>query len=304
MNGAMEFAFIEERADRFAHLEKVVAGRRSSLPSFCRVRTFNDTYESVFPRLLDVLETDSAVPAFVMIDPFGVSGVFMDQVRTLMEYPSTEVYISFMNREINRFATQPEFTDHLNGLFGCEDWKQALQIDDPVARRESFHRTYEWQLRNAGARYVVPLQLYDGRRHVYTVFFATQNSLGCDKMKHAMWKVAPLGDFRFTGGLDRQFTLGPGVVDFDRLKDDLVSEFGMNEDVSIEAVENFMSTDRTLFHTSHYKRVLSDMEQAGRLAVTKSPRKQKGRYPPGTIISFVEPPPAPPPEPVQMSLGL
>ena len=126
---------------------------------------------------------------------------------------------------------------------------------------------------------------------MYTTFFATQNSRGCDKMKHAMWKVAPLGDFRFTGGLDHQFTLGPVVVDFDRLKDDLVSEFGMNEDVSVEAVENFMSSDRTLFHTSHYKRVLSDMEQTGRLAVTRSPRKQKRRYPPGTVISFVEPPP-------------
>ena len=304
MTGQIEFAFIEERADRFAHLENVVAGRRSSLPSFCRVRTFNDTYEFVFPQLLDVLETDSAVPAFVMIDPFGVSGVFMDQVKTLMEYPSTEVYISFMYREINRFATQPEFTDHLNGLFGCEDWMQALEIEDPVARRESFHRTYERQLRNAGAKYVVPLQLYDGRRHVYTIFFATQNTQGCDKMKHAMWKAAPLGDFRFTGGLDRQFTLGPGIVDFDRLRDDLVGEFPMNEDVPVEAVENFMRSDRTLFHTSHYKKVLAEMERVGRLVVSKSPRKQRRRYPPGTVISFVEPPPPPPPEPVQMALGL
>ena len=302
MTGHMEFVFIEERADRFAHLQNVVASRRSSLPDFCRVRTFNDTYETVFPHLLDVLDAGSAVPAFVMIDPFGVSGVFMDQVSTLMEYPSTEVFISFMYREINRFATRPEFTDHLDGLFGCLDWRQALETEDPVARRESFHRTYERQLRNAGAKFVLPLELYDGRRHVYTIFFATQNSQGCDKMKQAMWKAAPLGEFRFTGGLDRQFTLGNGIVDFDQLKDDLASEFGMNENVTVESVEHFMRSDQTLFHTSHYKRALADMEREGRLAVRKSPRKQKRGYPPGTVVAFVEPPP--PPDPVQMSLNL
>ena len=304
MKGHMEFFFIEERADRFAHLQSVVAGRRPSLPGFCRVRTFNDTYDTVFPHLLDVLDAGSAVPAFVMIDPFGVSGVFMDQVSTLMEYPSTEVFISFMYREINRFATQPEFTDHLDRLFGCPEWRQALETENPVARRESFHRTYERQLRNAGAKFVLPLELYDGRRHVYTIFFATQNSQGCDKMKHAMWKAAPLGDFRFTGGMDRQFTLGNGIVDYDQIKSDLVSEFGMNDNVPVESVEHFMRSDRTLFHTGHYKRALADMEREGRLAVRKSPRKQKWGYPPGTVVAFVEPPPTPPPDPVQMSLGL
>ena len=123
-----------------------------------------------------------------------------------------------MYREINRFATQPEFAEHLNALFGCEDWKQALNLVEPAARRAVFYSVYERQLRKAGARYVLPFELYDGNTHVYTIFFATQNEQGCDKMKHAMWKAAPLGNFRFTGGMDLQFTLGDGVVEFDRLK--------------------------------------------------------------------------------------
>ena len=301
MTGEMEFVFIEERADRFDHLEQVVAGMCPSLPAFSNVRTFHGEYDRLFPELVDILEAHSAVPAFVMIDPFGVSGVFMEQVQTLMEYPSTEVYISLMYREINRFATQPEFTDHLNALFGCEDWMEALDLVEPADRRAVFHRVYERQLRKAGARYVLPFELYDGNIHVYTIFFATQNEQGCDKMKHAMWKAAPLGNFRFTGGMDRQFTLGDDMVDFDRLKNDLVKEFGKNANVRIESVNDFMQTDRTLFHTGHRTRTLAEMEREGGLRVVDSPRKRGRGYPLGTVVMFVDPPPPPPPEPKQMT---
>ena len=296
--------FIEERADRFDHLRQVVEGMRSSLPAFGNVKTFHGEYDQVFPELVEILEANAAVPAFVMIDPFGVSGVLMEQVRTLMEYPSTEVYISLMYREINRFATRPEFTDHLNALFGCEDWKQALDLVEPTARRAVFYSVYERQLRKAGARYVLPFELYDGNTHVYTIFFATQNEQGCDKMKHAMWKAAPLGNFRFTGGMDIQFTLGDNMVDFDRLKNELVDEFGKNRNVGIESVINFLKTDRTLFHTGHRTRTLSEMERDGALRIVESPRKRSGGYPAGTILMFADPPPPPPPEPRQMTFDV
>ena len=304
MKGLMDYIFIEEDARRFAHLQSVIDGRNGSLPKFCNVQTHNGSYHDVFSRLLDVIESESAVPTFVMIDPFGVSGVFMEQIETLMNYPSTEVYISFMYDFISRFASQPEFTEHLDRLFGCRDWREGEYIADPVKRRAFFHGLYERQLRNAGAEYVLPFELYSGNRHVYTVFFATQNGQGCDKMKQAMWKVAPFGDFRFRGGMDRQFMLGAEVIDFSPLRDDLLREFGLNEYVPIDLVENFMRTDRTLFHTSHYKRVLADMEREGRVKAKEETRRQKNSYPPGTVIRFVEPPPPAPTEPVQGEFGL
>lgn len=170
-----------------------------------------------------------------------------------------------------------------------------------MKRRTFFHGLYERQLREAGAEYALPFELYSGNRHVYTVFFATQNGQGCDKMKQAMWRVAPFGDLRFRGGMYRQFTLGAEVVDFSPLRDDLLGEFGLNEYVPIDLVEDFMRTDRTLFNASHYKRVLAGMEREGRVEAKEGTRRQKNRYPPGTVIRFVEPPP---PEPVQGTFGL
>ena len=304
MKGLMDYIFIEEDPRRFAHLQSEIALRNGSLPEFCNIQPFNGSYHDVFPRLLDVIESERAVPTFVMIDPFGVSGVFMDQIATLMKYPSTEVYISFMYREINRFALRPEFTDHLDKLFGCPGWREVENIVDPEQRRVFFHNLYERQIRRSGAEYVLPFELYDGNRHIYTVFFATQSGQGCDKMKQAMWKVAPFGDFRFRGGMDRQFTLGAEVVDFSVLRDDLLKEFRLNADVAIETVEEFMRTDKTLFHTSQYKSVLADMEREGMVEAREGTRKQRNRYPPGTVIRFVEPPLPPPPEPVQTAFSL
>ena len=303
MSGHLDYIFVEEDVERFKHLDKLIDSRRGSLPAFCNVSTFNKTYHTAFPKLIELLEADSSVPAFVMIDPFGVSGVFMDQVEELMTYPSTEVYISFMYREINRFASQPEFTDHLDRLFGCRDWRLALDIEDPTARRISFHKTYERQLRKVGAKYVLPFELYDGNRHVYTLFFATQNSQGCDKMKQAMWKVAPFGDFRFTGGMDRQFILGPDIVDYAPLKADLLSAVGIDNFVQIESVERFMRSDRTLFHSGHYKKVLAELERTGRVQVKEGTRKRRGSFPSGTVFKFIEPI-STPPKPVQISFSL
>ncbi|MCY4651789.1 MAG: three-Cys-motif partner protein TcmP [Dehalococcoidia bacterium] len=304
MKGLMDYIFIEEHAGRFAHLQNVIDGRNGSLPDFCNVQPYNGSYHDVFPRLLDVLESESAVPTFVMIDPFGVSGVFMEQIETLMKYPSTEVYVSFMYDFISRFASRPEFTEHLDRLFGCHDWRRGEYIADPVKRRAFFHGLYERQLRKAGAEYVLPFELYSGNRHVYTVFFATQNGQGCDKMKQAMWKVAPFGDFRFRGGMDRQFTLGSEVVDLSPLREDLVREFRLNAYVGIEEIERFMRTDRTLFHTGQYKSVLANMEREGKVEAKEGTRRQKNRYPPGTVIRFVEPPPPPPTKAVQTAFSL
>lgn len=303
MNGQMDYVFVEEDAKRFRHLKRAIDSEGSSLPSFCNVTTFNKPYHTVFPDLIELLEADSAVPAFVMIDPFGVSGVHMEQVAALMAYPSTEVYISFMYREINRFASEPEFTEHLDRLFGSPDWRDALDTEDPNARRISFHNTYECELRRAGAEHVLPFELFDGNRHIYTLFFATQNSQGCNKMKQAMWKVAPFGDFRFKGGMDRQFILGPDIFDNSPLKIDLLSKFGTDKFVKVESVERYMRTDRTPYHTGHYKKALADLEREERIIVKEGTRKKKGFFPAGTVFKFVEPP-SRPQQPYQTSFSL
>ena len=136
---------------------------------------------------------------------------------------------------------------------------------------------------------------------IYALFFATKNDLGCDRMKQAMWKVAPFGAYSFRGETIGQFSFGAQAVNFEELDGALIEEFGMNNQVAFDSVEEFMRSDRTLFHSGQLKDRLTQMEKAGTLIVDKSARKINRGYPPGTLLRFVE---APPPPPVQGKLNL
>ena len=81
-------------------------------------------------------------------------------------------------------------------------------------------------------------------------------------MKQAMWKVAPLGGYSFRSDTLGQLSFASRVVDFDELDRALIDEFGMNQSIKIESIEEFMCSDKVLFHSSHLKSRLADMERA------------------------------------------
>ena len=56
----------------------------------------------------------------------------------------------------------------------------------------------------------------------------------------------------------------------------------------IEAVEDFMKSDATDFHSSHLKvKTLKPMEASGKIEVKSGTRKRSGTYPNGTVLRFV-----------------
>ena len=295
MTGQMDYVFIEERNDRFVHLKKVIDRQRTSgsIPAICGIDSFNDTFAHVLPKLIESISL-ARIPTFVMIDPFGVSGVGMEHIHGLMSYPSTEVYISFMYEAMNRFKHHPNFESHLDNLFGCPDWRQGIDMPDGKARKDFFYGLYRKQLKLSGGQHVLNFELYEGNQLKYALFFATKSNQGCDKMKQAMWKVAPLGGYSFRSNTLGQLSFEAKVVDFNELDRALIDEFGMEQPIKIEAIEDFMCSDRVLFHSSQLKSRLADMERASSLIVDQSPRKKRGAFPPGTLLRFVDPPPPPP----------
>ena len=142
MTGQIDFVFIEERADRLAHLEKIITDRqiKGGIPSICNISMFNKEFGEVLPNLVKSIATNY-MPTFVMIDPFGVSGVGMGNVKALMKYPSTEVYVSFMYKFINRFKTEPSYGPHLDDLFGCSDWSKGINMTEGQSKKGFLLRT-------------------------------------------------------------------------------------------------------------------------------------------------------------------
>ena len=115
---------------------------RDLIPSICRIRMFHDTFAHVLTKLIDPIRSDR-IPTFVMIDPFGISGVGMGSIRALMDYPSTEVYVSFMYEFMNLFKHHPNFEPHLDDLFGCADWRRGIDMPESKSTEGLLLRTIQ-----------------------------------------------------------------------------------------------------------------------------------------------------------------
>jgi three-Cys-motif partner protein len=289
IKGDVRFIFIESDPPRVEHLRQVVGPWRQRLPAPSAVEVIEGKFDETMTAALDSLDAQEKrlAPAFVMIDPFGVSGTPMGIVRRILKNPKAEIYASFMYEAINRFKATAEFERHLTDLFGCEDWRSGMDVDDRVARRDIFYGLYEQQLRQAGAQHVVHFDLYEGNRLVYAIFFATKSWVGADRMKQAIWKVAPFGDFAFHGTHSAQLTLGLGPPDHEPLKTALRQEFAGKGWVRIEGVLEFVGSDKTDYHSGQVKKgALVPMEMAGEVQADETTRKKKRTYPARARLRF------------------
>ena len=284
------FDFVEADRQRAEHLKQLIKNRYPTLPPNCIVDVATGRFDETMTGLLDALERQNVklAPAFVMIDPFGVSDTPMQVIRRILQNPRSEVYISFMYEAINRFKATPEFERHLDGLFGCEDWREGLKIHDGHERKTYVYNLYADQLRRNGAKYVVRFELYSGNRLIYAVFFGTQHVKGANLLKEAIWKVAPFGDFAFHGTRSEQLTLSILTPDFDPLRVAIRKQFKRRGWLPIGHIEEFVGSDRTDYHLGQLRKgALVPMEETGQLEVDETTRRKKRTYPAGTRVRFL-----------------
>ncbi len=277
MRGEVVYLFIEKEEDRSNYLKALLKARYNRLPDNCTWEVINSKFDETLPRALDAIEQQQkqSAPAFVMIDPFGLSDTPMRTVATVLANEKSEVYVSFMYEAMNRFVDHPHLERHLDELFGCREWRKAkVMVED--ARRDFLFSLYKDQLKSNGAKYVIHFELYEGARLKYAIFFGTGNLLGCNRMKQAIWRVAPMGDFRFRGGQVGQLMLGEAFVDFSQLEVDLNQQFRLQGWQSIDDVEAFVQSDATGFHLGHLRTALRTMEETGNTEVRRPASKDGG----------------------------
>ena len=279
------FVFIEEKAERAGHLERLVDRWDAKLPETAKAHVWPGTFDSLMTEVLDQLDEQKArmAPALVMMDPFGIKGIPIHVIERILGNEKCEVYVTFMWEAIN-MRTTPEFEDPMTQLFGTDGWKDAIPLEGRE-RKLFLHRLYRRQLKAAGARQVVRFHLVKGKRLKYSIFFGTGHTLGSDRMKQAIWTVAPFGDYSFRGGEQAQISfLEP---DFAPLQEALIKRFEEAGWVSIEEIEEFVRSDATIYHTGQLRsKALRPMEKSGRIGVDPKTRKKRFSYPEGCRINF------------------
>lgn len=292
LTSTIDFIFVEERSDRLAQLRREVS--QLGLPPHMRCSYHQGKFDTTMSALLgSVVGTGQVtVPTFDFIDPFGYSQTPFSIVKRLLANRSSEAFIYVNFEELNRFLSVPNQSLHLDSLFGCDDWRQIIPIKDPEKRRERVRDLYQRQLeREARVKFVRPFEMRNGRaRTDYFLFFATNNSTGLLKMKGAMWKADPDGNFLFSdaeAGQPWLFRVGP---DYYRLRTELERQF-CGKAVSIEAI-NAWVTEQTDFLPRHGRHALAEKESASppTLRVMATSGRRRGQYPSGTTV-LVEPSP-------------
>ena len=281
--GRAAFLFIEEDRERHRHLDDLISNRKTPDNVSCSV--IHGAFADVVGTVLDSIGDKQLAPAFVMIDPFGPKGVPYEIIKRLASYKRTELLVSFMYESVARFLATQEYEQHLDKLFGCREWRKAIDLADPSQKRSCLHDLFKTQLEAAGMKFVRSFEMIDsGGRTEYFLFFATHNLKGIEVMKNAMWSVDRSGNYRFSD-MTRQdqpvlFEVAP---DFTTLRKQVANKF-RGEEVSPWQIEGFVTAE-TPFRKEHLRKgVLIPLEEEGSIEVTG--RKRNRTYPKACRIKF------------------
>lgn len=227
---------------------------------------------------------EQLAPTFSFIDPFGYTQTTMHLTGQFFEFKRSEALIYLPLPFISRFVGREGQERGLTALFGCEDWRDAIPLDEE-GRGLFLHDLFRDQLRAAGSRYVRSFEIRSGHKHGYHLFFATSHERGLEKMKDAMWLLDPIQGQRYSDSTNpAQLILFGDTVDAAALMQDLMNEFGYRR-FTIEEAESFTIRD-TAFRKAHLKRqTLAQAEADGQLRVL-TPRRRAYTYPPRTRMRF------------------
>ena len=281
------FVFNEWNEERFASLQDVLASLRTSRapwPGTVRVIERNLNFQVLARELLDSIpEGKQLAPTFAFVDPFGYKDVPMALIRDLVSHPSCELFIYFDFNSVNRFANAGVVDPHFTALFGCDEYKDAPPAD--AGRGQFIHDLYERQLRQeCDFAHICSFEMVNKSGHTGSyLFFCTRDDQAYDKMKEAMWKLAPGGGYRFDDRLAGAAVLFEDEANTGPLQDELAQHFA-GRTVTFEEINKYVIT-QTPFHSGQVKvKTLKPMQSAGRISSPN--QKRKGTFPDGTLVEF------------------
>jgi three-Cys-motif partner protein len=276
-NKDIVFIFIEQDAKSYESLQDEI--NKLTLPKEFRIITANGVFEEAMLKIFGSLKTNLA-PTFAFIDPFGTKGVPFEIVKKIMSYKNCEIFFNHMSFGVMRST---KVTDHTE-LYGTEKWKELDDLPSSE-KHDALTGLYASQLKEeAKVKYVRSFNIRNRRNAtIFDLIYATNNETGLDKMKIAMWKADPLGNFTFRDKTNPyQIVLFEEEPDLTPLKHMLLHQFKGNT-ITIEKIEDFVLKETPYLSTHIKRKTLLPMEKESRISAI---RPGKSGYPAGTKITF------------------
>lgn len=289
LKGPLLFWFIDERKDRIEQLEQEL--KRVSLPDNFRIACDCGLFHDTIRPVLQALDQKGVAPApiFAFIDPFGFKGIPFSVLKQLLSHKRCEVFISFMVEPINRWLTHPQegVLQHIEEAFGTEEcFAIAHKGGDRIRNLQVL---YQRQLQSV-ARFVryFEIQKRDGHPFYY-LFFATNHRLGHLRMKEAMWKVDPNGEFAFSDATDPNQMVLFGQ-DAGPLGNVLRSEFEAKGKLGVAQIKKYVE-EETGYLAKHMRAALAKQESERIINVEEikadGKKRRKGTFPDDVMLTYV-----------------
>lgn len=289
-NCEVVFVFCEKDAARLTSLreqvQKIVTSH-SPFPSNVKIEMHGEAFSDAARGILNALSgtgtTQNLAPTFAFVDPFGFSGVPIALLRDLLVFDRCELFVNLMVDHINRFATNPKVSQHMDELFGTQEYMAVQGV--PSGQRVQFlHDLYKRQLSTVcNFPFVQSFAMYGMNGHLsYYLMHGTRHVRGVELMKDAMWKIDPGSGSSFHDRLAGMDVLFQPEPDFTPLIAALSQTF-KGKTATIDVVERWVTLE-TPYRKAHLrKNALTPLEKSGRLTVT---RPGRNGFPAGTLLTF------------------
>ena len=211
------------------------------------------------------------VPSFWFIDPFGFTGTSFETMKRIMALKRSEVFVTWMLRDINRFLSHVDLHDALDSLFGTRRWRCIRESGiSGQAKEEALRQLYDEQLRSIGCKVTAFRVCMDDRvQTLYYMMHGTKSPKGRRVMKDVMYKQGANGLFRYLGPHEQAAQMQGMLTKDDpilALKDQLLSKFS-GRAVSFEDICNECCDDNNL-PDREYRTALKGLRDEGRIVVT------------------------------------
>jgi hypothetical protein len=134
---------------------------------------------------------------FILLDPTGWAQIPMEGLKSFLHDRSSEVLVTLMTRDINRFLAQPDRAESYRKLFGRPGVLEILQKTHAEERAEQAVLEYSQSLKQlCGYKYVsAALVLEPIKESIrYFLVYATNHPRGIEVFKAAEIKAAKIQD--------------------------------------------------------------------------------------------------------------
>lgn len=274
----MLFVFVEKNDNNFRNLERVLAREKPTIQHLdkMKINVENDEFARVLQDISSHLEEKRRVlaPSFFFVDPFGFSGIPFELLIGILRNPKTELFLTFMVRDIARFVGHPQLVATFASLFGTDEWKELIRLPD---REKALIELYRKQLHEAGdVKYSLHFRVCESERlkTLYYLIHATNNFKGHSIMKQIMHKQSAHGSFAYLGPRDmaeRHQTRLFDIDDIGQLKALLLERF-KGETLGYDEIQEricFPWYSEPPFIDKHYRQALKELERAHKIRVER-----------------------------------